>query len=170
MDGADLAFRDDADLGRFIGYLGQDTGLLAGRVSENIARFGPVNSTTVIAAAQLAGAHEMLMALPEGYETELGDRGMGLSEGQKRRIGLSRALYESPAVVLLDEPGTALDDASAANLVKTLKNLKAAGVTVVFTTHQPYLVQQADMVALLVDGKLRILGPREEVLTRLSKN
>jgi ATP-binding cassette, subfamily C, bacterial exporter for protease/lipase len=170
MDGADLAFRDDADLGRFIGYLGQDTGLLAGRVSENIARFGPVNSTTVIAAAQLAGAHEMLMALPEGYETELGDRGMGLSEGQKRRIGLARALYESPAVVLLDEPGTALDDASAANLVKTLKNLKAAGVTVVFTTHQPYLVQQADMVALLVDGKLRILGPREEVLTRLSKN
>jgi PrtD family type I secretion system ABC transporter len=169
VDGSDLAFRDEADLGKHMGYLGQETGLLAGRVADNIARFNIINSETVIAAGQMAGAHEMLMALPEGYETELGDRGMGLSEGQKRRIGLARAVYGSPAIVFLDEPGTALDETSAAVLIQTLLSLKAQGSTVIFTTHQPSLVQHADTVVLIVDGKIRLKGPREDVLARLSK-
>lgn len=169
VDGSDLAFRDEADLGKHMGYLGQETGLLAGRVADNISRFNIINSETVIAAGQMAGAHEMLMALPEGYETELGDRGMGLSEGQKRRIGLARAVYGSPSIVFLDEPGTALDETSAAVLIQTLLSLKAQGSTVIFTTHQPSLVQHADIVVLIVDGKIRLKGPREDVLTRLSK-
>jgi len=111
----------------------------------------------------------MLMALPEGYETLLGDRGAGVSEGQKRRIALARALYGDPAIVLLDEPGTALDEQSAVALSNTLNELKSENVTVVFTTHQPGLLRLADVVVLLVDGQIRLMGPRDEVLERLTK-
>lgn len=169
LDGGELAVRDAEELGAHLGYLGQDTALLAGKVSENIARFAAVDSEAVIQAARAAGAHEMLVALPQGYETELGNQGAGLSEGQKRRIGLARALYGRPAVVLLDEPGTALDDASAAQLMQTLQQLKAQGVTVVFSTHQPSMLQLADLVLVLVDGRLRLSGKRDEVLARLGQ-
>lgn len=169
IDGSDLAFRDMQDLGPHMGYLGQDTALLAGKVSENIARFGAIDSQAVMAAANAAGAHEMLMALPAGYETELGNHGAGLSEGQKRRIGLARALYSEPTVVLLDEPGTALDEVAMTALVQTLAQLKTRGATVVFTTHQPSLAQLADVVVLMADGQLRLMGPRDEVFARLGK-
>jgi len=169
VDGADLVSRDESDLGPYIGYLGQETGLLAARVSENISRFKSANGDAVLHAAKRAGAHEMLMALPEGYETLLGDRGAGVSEGQKRRIALARALYGDPAIVLLDEPGTALDEQSAVALSNTLNELKSENVTVVFTTHQPGLLRLADVVVLLVDGQIRLMGPRDEVLERLTK-
>ena len=110
----------------------------------------------------------MLTALPEGYETLLGESGHGLSEGQKRKVGLARALYRDPAIVFMDEPGTGLDDASLASVVNVIKVLKEQSATVVFTTHQPSLAQLADKVAVLVDGQIRLLGPSTEVLKRLS--
>jgi PrtD family type I secretion system ABC transporter len=168
IDGSDLAFRDLDALGEHIGYLAQTTELLAGKASENIARFSKVDSPAVLKAAQLSGAHEMLTALPEGYETLLGDAGHGLSEGQKRKVGLARALYREPAIVFMDEPGTGLDDASLASVVNVIKTLKEQGVTVVFTTHQPSLAQLADKVAVLMDGQIRLLGPSAEVMAQLS--
>ncbi len=168
IDGSDLSFRDLDALGEHIGYLAQTTELLAGKAAENIARFAEVDSPAVLKAAQLSGAHEMLTALPEGYETLLGESGHGLSEGQKRKVGLARALYRDPAIVFMDEPGTGLDDASLASVVNVIKVLKEQSATVVFTTHQPSLAQLADKVAVLVDGQIRLLGPSTEVLKRLS--
>lgn len=168
IDGSDLAHRDLDSLGEYIGYLAQTTELLAGKASENIARFSDVNSQAVLKAAQLSGAHEMLTGLPEGYETVLGDAGYGLSEGQKRKVGLARALYGDPAIVFMDEPGTGLDDASLVSVINVIKKLKEQRVTVVFTTHQPSLAQLADKVAVLVDGQIRLLGTSTEVMTRLS--
>lgn len=167
LDGSDLAYRDLDDLGQHIGYLGQTTELMAGRLSENIARFGPVDSARVLEAARLAGAHAMLMALPEGYETVLGDQGRGLSEGQKRKVGIARALYGSPAIVFLDEPGAGLDDASLAALAETLKALKQRRVTTVFTTHQRPLALLADKAAVVVDGQVKLFGPARDVFARL---
>jgi len=167
LDGSDLAYRDLDDLGQYIGYLGQTTELMAGRLSENIARFGPVDSARVLEAARLAGAHAMLMALPEGYETVLGDQGRGLSEGQKRKVGIARALYGSPAIVFLDEPGAGLDDASLAALAETLKALKEHRVTTVFTTHQRPLALLADKAAVVVDGQVKLFGPARDVFARL---
>lgn len=168
IDGSDLAFRDLDTLGEHIGYLAQTVELLAGKASENIARFSEVDSPAVLKAAQLSGAHETLTALPEGYETLLGDAGHGLSEGEKRKVGLARALYRDPAIVFMDEPGTGLDDASLTSVVNVIKTLKEQRITAVFTTHQPSLAQLADKVAVLVDGQIRFLGPSAEVLARLS--
>lgn len=168
IDGSDLAFRDLDALGLHLGYLAQTTELLAGKASENIARFSEVDSQAIIKAAQLSGAHEMLTALPEGYETLLGDAGHGLSEGQKRKVGLARALYRDPRIVFLDEPGTGLDDASLLSVVKVIQALQEQKTTLVFTTHQPSLARLADKIAVVVDGQIRILGPSVEVLEKLS--
>jgi ATP-binding cassette subfamily C exporter for protease/lipase len=127
-----------------------------------------VDSQAVIKAAQLSGAHEMLTALPEGYETLLGDAGHGLSEGQKRKVGLARALYRDPTIVFLDEPGTGLDDASLLSVVKVIQALKEQKTTLVFTTHQPSLARLADKIAVVVDGQIRVLGPSVEVLEKLN--
>lgn len=168
IDGSDLAFRDLDALGFHMGYLAQNTELLAGKASENIARFSEVDSQAVIKAAQLSGAHEMLTALPEGYETVLGDAGHGLSEGQKRKLGLARALYRDPAIVFLDEPGTGLDDASLLSVVKVIQVLKEQKITLVFTTHQQSLARLADKIAVVVEGQIRVLGPSLEVLEKLN--
>lgn len=167
IDGSDLAFRDLDALGQHLGYLAQTTELLAGKASENIARFSDVDSQAVIKAAQLSGAHEMLTALPEGYETVLGDAGHGLSEGQKRKIGLARAIYRDPSIVFLDEPGTGLDDASLLSVVRVIQALKTCKTTLVFTTHQPSLARLADKIAVMVDGQIRLFGPRAEVLEKI---
>ncbi len=169
IDGSDLMFRDFDALGQHFGYLAQTTELLAGKVSENISRFLEVDSSAVLKAAKLSGAHEMITALPEGYETILGDRGYGLSEGQKRKIGLARALYGDPAIVFMDEPGAGLDDVSLASVVNVIKHLKQQRVTVVFATHQPILVHLADKVAVMVNGKIQFLGSNAELISRLKR-
>lgn len=156
IDGSDLTFRDPVALGQHIGYLGQSTDLLAGNVANNIARFGDVDNDAVLNAAMLSGAHEVLLSLPEGYETLLGDGGLGLSEGQKRKIGLARALYRSPAILFMDEPGNGLDDVSLSQVMQAISALKKSGVTIIFTTHQNALVQLADKVLLMVDGKVQM--------------
>ena len=152
LDKSDLTKRDFNDLGKYIGYLSQTTDLLAGKVSENIARFGEVNSELVIEAAQTAGVHEMIMSLPAGYETVLGDNGFGLSEGQKRKIGFARALYNNPNMIFLDEPGAGLDDLSLNQLTHSISLLKKKNLTIVFTTHQAKLISLSDYLILINNG------------------
>lgn len=167
IDGMDLAFRDINTFGEHIGYLSQTTELLAGKASENIARFTKIDSHAVMKAAKLSGADEIFTTLPEGYDTVLGDAGYGLSEGQRRKIGLARALYRDPAIVFMDEPGAGFDEVSLASVVDVIKTLKDQGVTVVFTTHQPILAKLADKVALMVNGQVRMQGPSADVLMKL---
>lgn len=167
IDGSDLAYRDLDQLGEFIGYLGQGTDLMAGKISENIARFSKIDNKAVLKAASLSGAHAVALSLPEGYETQLNDYGQGLSEGQKRKIGLARALYKDPSIVFLDEPGTGLDDASLITVMKAIEDLKNNARTLVFTTHQPRLAQLADRVILVIDGQIKMYGPSGEIMNKL---
>lgn len=169
LDGSDLAFRSWESLGKYMGYLGQSTELMAGKISENISRFAEIDSKALLKATELTGAHPMIMSLPENYETLLGDSGLGLSEGQKRKIGLSRAIYGDPSVILLDEPGGGLDDNSLVHVLNTIRALKSSGSTVVFTTHQSNLAQLADSVAVVMDGQIKLHGSREEVFAKLSQ-
>jgi ATP-binding cassette subfamily C exporter for protease/lipase len=168
VDGADLAFRDLNSLGKHIGYLSQNTELLAGRISENIARFEEINGEAILQATKISGAHETIISLPEGYETMLGDNGYGLSEGQKRKIGIARAVYNNPAIVFLDEPISGLDEQSILSIFGLVSNLKAQKTTLVFTTHQPSLARLADKILLLVDGRIRMHGKSEDVIKALT--
>ena len=168
IDGSEMAHKTWRGLGEHIGYLSQTTELMAGKISENIARFSTVDSKALIRAAELAGAHEMIMSLPGSYESILGDSGQGLSEGQKRKVGLARAIYGDPAIVFLDEPGSGLDDVSLRHVLNALQTLKKDGATVIFTTHQGSLIQLADRVAVVVDGQIKMHGTREEVMQSLA--
>jgi len=167
LDGLDLRQRDKDELGQHIGYLSQSTDLLAGKVSENIARFGHIDSEKVINAAKKVGAHEMILNLPMGYESILNDGGHGISEGQRRRIALARAFYDDPQIYLLDEPGNSLDDLAVAGLASAIKNLGMAKACCIFTTHQINLASLADKVMLIIDGQIRLYGPTKEVLAKI---
>lgn len=168
IDGAELAFRDLNSLGKHIGYLSQTIELLPGKISENIARFEEINGESVLHAAKTSGAHETIISLPEGYETILGDNGHGLSEGQKRKIGIARAFYNNPAIVFLDEPTSGFDEQSILSIHALVSNLKAQKTTLVFTTHQPSVARLADKILLLVDGRIRMHGKSEDVIKALS--
>jgi len=169
LDGASLADWPRAALAPHLGYLPQDTALLPGTVAENIARMGKAaeQSEGIVDAARQAGAHEMVLRLPQGYETQVGEAGQALSGGQRQRIGLARALFGRPRVVVLDEPNAHLDTEGEAALVAALKALRQSGATVVFVTHRPALLDQADMVLALSQGCVLAMGPRDEVLARL---
>lgn len=164
IDGADLAHCNLDAIGKHLGYLSQTTELLAGKISENIARFNEVDSNEVLRVSKLTGAHEVVASMPEGYEFILGDGGDGLSEGQKRKIGLARAFYGSPAIIFLDEPGNGLEDASVLTLIKAIRSLKDLGVTVVYSTHQKALVELSDKILVLVDGQVKHFGQKNDVL------
>jgi PrtD family type I secretion system ABC transporter len=168
LDGADIAHWDRADLGRHLGYLPQDVSLLAGTVAQNIARLGAVDDAQVICAARLAQAHEMILRLPDGYATRVGDDGAQLSGGQRQRIGLARALYGSPRLVVLDEPDAHLDAEGQEALQAALRTLKEAGSTVVLVGHRAGLMAQLDKLAVLHEGVLQAFGPAAGVLARLS--
>lgn len=169
IDGADMATWPREELGPHIGYLPQHIELFAGTVAENIARLGVVDSGAVIAAAARANAHEMIVRLPQGYETAVGEAGQALSAGQRQRIAFARALYGTPRYVVLDEPSAALDGDGEMALIKTLHELKAAGTTIVVVTHRPSLLGVADDVLVLVDGTVMHHGPRDDVLPRLQR-
>ena len=155
------------ELGPHLGYLPQDIELFEGTIAENIARFGDVDADKVIAAAQQAGLHEMILRFPKGYDTSIGEAGGLLSGGQRQRIGLARALYGHPALVILDEPNANLDDAGEAALVRAVQSLKAGGSTVVLVTHRPGILAVADRLVILRNGSVQAEGPRDTVLAAL---
>jgi PrtD family type I secretion system ABC transporter len=167
LDGADFAQWDPDRLGRHIGYLPQDVELFAGTVAENIARFTERNDAMVLKAAMLAGVHDLILRLPNGYDTEIGERGEVLSGGTRQRIGLARAVYGDPCLVVLDEPNANLDNAGDTALAEAVASLKKAGTTVVMITHRTGLVHGADQVMMLEAGQIRHYGAREEVLAAL---
>lgn len=169
LDGADIHAWNKAELGPHIGYLPQDVELFDGSLADNIARFGDVDRTKVEAAAKAVGLHELIMALPNGYDAEIGDEGCFLSGGQRQRVALARAIYGNPRFIVLDEPNSSLDEAGEQALVRTLLWLKSQGTTIVIVTHRPNILQAVDRILLVVDGTAKAYGPRDEVLAALQK-
>jgi ATP-binding cassette, subfamily C, type I secretion system permease/ATPase len=167
LDGADVHNWMREDFGRYVGYLPQAVELFEGTVFRNIARMGEARPEQVIEAAQLAGCHEMILRLPKGYETEIGENGQLLSGGQRQLIGLARALFGKPKFVVLDEPNSNLDGESENNLARALAKLKALGATVILVSHRPGLVQHVDLVLLMRDGAVEMFGPRGDILNRV---
>jgi ATP-binding cassette subfamily C protein EexD len=165
LDAAEIEQWDREALGRYVGYLPQDVELLDGTVSENIARFGAIDPAQVVAAAQAAGVHEMVLRLPEGYDTRL--VGNVVSAGQRQRIGIARALYGNPQFIVLDEPNSNLDQDGDAALLKTLAALHRNGRTVVIVTHRSNVLEIADKILLLGEGQIAVYGNRDKVLAML---
>ena len=169
LDSADIFQWNKEELGPHIGYLPQDIELFAGTVSENIARFGEVDAEKIVQAAQRAGVHDMILRLPKGYDTPLGDGGAGLSGGQKQRLGLARALYDDPAFIVLDEPNSNLDDAGEQALLGAINDLRQRGKTIVMITHRNSALSMSNKLLLLVDGVAQMFGPSNEVLGAITK-
>ncbi|MDU9355621.1 type I secretion system permease/ATPase [Klebsiella sp. 141153] len=168
LDGADIYQWNKDELGPHIGYLPQDIELFAGTIAENIARFNDVDAEKVIAAAKLAGVHELILRFPHGYDSVIGNGGNGLSGGQKQRIGLARALYGDPSLIVLDEPNSNLDDAGELALNKAIAFLRERKKTVVLITHRTNLLSMTSKLLLLVTGKVNAFGTTQQVLQALN--
>lgn len=169
LDAADVYLWQREDFGRHVGYLPQDVELFGGTVFDNIARMGRAPAEAVFEATARAGCHDMILHLPKGYETEIGDGGQYLSAGQRQQIGLARALFGNPKLLVLDEPNSNLDGDAEAALLRALQDLRTAGTTVVLVSHRPVLVQGVDKVLLLRDGEVEIAGPRAEVMKKIMR-
>jgi ATP-binding cassette, subfamily C, bacterial EexD len=169
LDGADIGHWNREDLGPYIGYLPQDIELFDGTISENIARFGEVDAQQVVQAAQRAGVHELILRLPRGYDTLIGEAGGVLSGGQRQRIGLARAMYGKPVLVVLDEPNSNLDDQGEAALVQALAQLREEGATVFIITHRPSVLNGVDQILVLREGAAQMFGPRDQVLSQFAR-
>ena len=169
LDGADIHTWDKAELGPYLGYLPQGVELLEGTLAENIARFGDVDMAQVEAAARLVGLHDLIMALPQGYNSPIGRDGAVLSGGQRQRVALARALYGKPVFVVLDEPNSSLDEAGDVALANAIASLKQLGTTFVVMTHRTSVLGVADKMLLMRDGAQQAFGPRDEVLAALQQ-
>jgi len=168
LDKADISQWNKQNLGPHIGYLPQDVELFEGTIAQNIARFNEVDSTKVVEAAQKAGVHEMILRLPEGYDTKIGVGGASLSGGQKQRVGFARAIYDSPKLIVLDEPNSNLDDQGEQLLVKAIQILKEFDTTVILITHRPSILQVTDKLAVMKSGLLEMYGDTKEILAKLA--
>ncbi|RDD62267.1 type I secretion system permease/ATPase [Ferruginivarius sediminum] len=169
LDGADIGDWDKSALGPYLGYLPQDVELFDGTVAENIARFGQIDPEAVVRAARMAGVHELILRLSEGYDTQIGPGGESLSAGQRQRIGLARALYGGVRFVMLDEPNANLDIEGEKALSEALTELKRAGTTVVVITHRLPLLSNVDKILVLEQGQVKAFGPRQEIMAKLTR-
>jgi ATP-binding cassette subfamily C protein PrsD len=168
LDGATFDQWSQEALGRHIGYLPQDVELFPGNVAQNIARFeDPPHPEAVLAAAQAAGVHELIVNLPDGYETKVGDHGSALSAGQAQRIALARALYRDPFLVVLDEPNSNLDAEGDEALTRAILGLRARGAIVIVVAHRPSAIAGVDYILVMAKGRQQQFGPKEEVLNRV---
>ena len=170
LDGAEIFSRNRIELGEYIGYLPQDIELFEGSISENIARFGEIDSEKVIKAAKMADVHELILHLPDGYDTVIGVDGAHLSGGQRQRIGLARALYGDPNIVVLDEPNSNLDEVGELALSQAIAKLKLNKTTIVIITHRHTVLAIVDKLLVLNNGQLAVYGPREQVIAYLQNN
>jgi len=170
LDGAEVFSWDREHLGDFIGYLPQDIELFEGTISENIARFGDIDAEKVVAAAKIADVHDLILRLPEGYDTIIGgSAGGNLSGGQRQRIGLARALYGNPVLVVLDEPNSNLDEQGELALEKALLQLQALQTTVLIVTHRNNVLARVSKLMIIKDGALVVYGPKDQVIAHLQK-
>lgn len=169
LDDADVFQWNKEELGPWLGYLPQDVELFEGTIAENIARFGDLDSEAIVTAAKRAGVHEMILHFPRGYDTVLGMDGSPLSGGQKQRIALARAMYGEPALIVLDEPNSNLDDIGEAALVKAIADIKRHHTTLILITHRPSILAAVDKVLMLNDGNMQVFGTRDEVFATLRK-
>jgi ATP-binding cassette subfamily C protein len=168
VDGAALEQWKPDERGRHFGYVGQAVELFPGTIAENIARMArEVDSNAVLQAAQAAGAHDMILRLASGYDTQISESGEGLSVGQRQRIALARALYGEPFIVLLDEPSANLDADGENALQNAIRNLKARGAIVILVAHRRSALGLCDFVLMLLNGSQQAFGPRDEVLRKL---
>jgi len=168
LDGMNISEWDENDRGKYIGYLPQDTELFAGTVAENIARFTDASSEDIVAAAQLSSAHDMILQLPRGYDTEIGPRGHALSGGQRQRIALARALFGPIKLVVLDEPNANQDRAGENALLHSLLRLKEQKITSIIIAHRPAIIEHVDKVLVIKDGRMAAFGPKDKVLAELA--
>ena len=167
LDGANIAAWDRAKLGPHIGYLPQDIELFDGSIAENICRFSEADPEKIVTAAKLAGVHEMILRLPNGYDTAIGGAGGMLSGGQRQRIGLARAVYGNPKLLVLDEPNSNLDDQGEKELVEALRRIKEQGCTIVVITHRTMVLQCVDKILVMKEGAAVSFGPKDQVLSSL---
>ncbi len=170
LDGADVAYWPREELGPYIGYVPQDVELFDGSVADNIARLDKVDSEAVVAAATRANAHEMILGLPQGYDTPVGEHGARLSPGQRQRVALARALYGNPQLVILDEPNSNLDGAGEIALAQAMSGLRSMGVTSIVVTHRPSLIAHVDKVLVLAAGRIQQFGPAGEVMKEMQRH
>ncbi|MBT7913443.1 ATP-binding cassette domain-containing protein, partial [Candidatus Bathyarchaeota archaeon] len=169
IDGAAISHWNREELGPHLGYLPQDIELFSGTVAENIARFGEVESEKVIAAAKMAGVHELILELQQGYDTPIGQSGTVLSGGQRQRIGLARALYDEPKLVVLDEPNSNLDEKGEAALLQAVNKLQQNKATVLLITHRSSVLKSVNKMLVMREGALWMFGKRDEVIAELGK-
>ncbi|MDD4275043.1 MAG: type I secretion system permease/ATPase [Desulfobacter postgatei] len=167
LDGKNVFELDNDDIGQYLGYLPQNVELFAGSVKDNIARMGQADGEKILQAAHRAGAHEVILTFPQGYDTDIGEAGRSLSGGQRQRVGLARALYGTPKLVILDEPNSNLDEAGEQALIKALKNLKQMGATTIMITHKPNLLYTVDKILVLQQGQQVRFGDRDAVVGQL---
>lgn len=170
LDGATLGQYGSDELGRYIGYLPQDVVLFGATIAENIARLGDPDSDEIVRAAKEAGAHEMILTLPDGYNCQIDPGGHRLSGGQRQRIGLARALYGKPELLILDEPNSNLDNAGNEALNAAVRSQKAAGRSVIIMAHRPAAIAECDTLMVLEGGSRRAFGPRDEILRSQIEN
>jgi PrtD family type I secretion system ABC transporter len=170
LDGSDLGVWNRHDIGRRIGYVPQDVELFDGTIAQNISRFYPdATADAICHAAGRAALHDYIVSLPEGYNMRIGAGGSRLSAGQRQRIGLARAIYGDPVLVVLDEPNANLDAPGEAALLHTLRSLKASGTTVILITHRPAGLDLVDRLLVLDRGEIRALGPKSSVVKILNR-